>query len=107
MGPTWVLSAPDGPHIDAMNLAIRVPPQYKDAVLQVLAASYLYNGNRCIGKDDLYNEAGRDSNLTMPKHVRFTSRITHTLRILSGLLWPHNKRSLLLTWFNFKHSMNK
>ena len=24
MGPTWVLSAPDGPHIDPMNLAIRV-----------------------------------------------------------------------------------
>ena len=23
MGPTWVLSAPDGPHIGAMNLAIR------------------------------------------------------------------------------------
>ena len=26
MGPTWVLSAPDGPHIGPMNLAIRVPP---------------------------------------------------------------------------------
>ena len=24
MGPTWVLSAPDGPHVDLMNLAIRV-----------------------------------------------------------------------------------
>ena len=24
MGPTWVLSAPDGPHVDPMNLAIRV-----------------------------------------------------------------------------------
>ena len=24
MGPTWVLSAPDGPHIGPMNLAIRV-----------------------------------------------------------------------------------
>ena len=23
MGPTWVLSAPDGPHVGAMNLAIR------------------------------------------------------------------------------------
>ena len=23
MGPTWVLSAPDGPHIGPMNLAIR------------------------------------------------------------------------------------
>ena len=24
MGPTWVLSAPDGPHVGRMNLAIRV-----------------------------------------------------------------------------------
>ena len=24
MGPTWVLSAPDGPHFGPMNLAIRV-----------------------------------------------------------------------------------
>ena len=24
MGPTWVLSAPDGPHVDSMNIAIRV-----------------------------------------------------------------------------------
>ena len=24
MGPTWVLSAPDGPHIGPMNLAIKV-----------------------------------------------------------------------------------
>ena len=23
MGPTWVLSAPEGPHVDPMNLAIR------------------------------------------------------------------------------------
>ena len=26
MGPTWVLSAPDGPHVGPMNLAIRVIP---------------------------------------------------------------------------------
>ena len=25
MGPTWVLSAPDGPHVGPMNLAIRDP----------------------------------------------------------------------------------
>ena len=24
MGPTWVLSAPDGPHFDPLNLAVRV-----------------------------------------------------------------------------------
>ena len=27
MGPTWVLSAPDGPHVGPMNLAIRAPAQ--------------------------------------------------------------------------------
>ena len=27
MGPTWVLSAPDGPHVGPMNLAIRGPCQ--------------------------------------------------------------------------------
>ena len=31
MGPTWVLSAPDGPHVGPMNLAIRVVKQsFKD-----------------------------------------------------------------------------
>ena len=33
MGPTWVLAAPDGPHVGPMNLAIRglivcLPPSY-------------------------------------------------------------------------------
>ena len=26
MGPTWVLFAPDGPHVGPMNLAIRIAP---------------------------------------------------------------------------------
>ena len=30
MGPTWVLSAPDGPHAGPMNLAIRVGIQCLD-----------------------------------------------------------------------------
>ena len=30
MGPTWVLSAPDGPHAGPMNLAIRVLIQWLD-----------------------------------------------------------------------------
>ena len=32
MGPIWVLSAPDGPHVGPMNLAIRV-----DIELDILA----------------------------------------------------------------------
>ena len=30
MGPTWVLSAPDGPHVGPMNLAIRVTNYHLD-----------------------------------------------------------------------------
>ena len=28
MGPTWVLSAPDGPHVGPMSLAIRVVTRF-------------------------------------------------------------------------------
>ena len=35
MGPTWVLSAPGGPHVGPMNLAIRVDPyEYKAMLYQ-------------------------------------------------------------------------
>ena len=30
MGPTWVLSALDGPHVGPMNLAIRELSSYED-----------------------------------------------------------------------------
>ena len=36
MGPTWVLSAPDGPHVDPMTLAIRV-------------AGWIHKCNACMG----------------------------------------------------------
>ena len=29
MGPTWVLSAPDGPHVGPMNRALRLVIQYR------------------------------------------------------------------------------
>ena len=41
MGPTWVLSPPDGPHVGSLNLAIRVCSQ---------AASHQYVS---IGSDDI------------------------------------------------------
>ena len=36
MGPTWVLSAPDGPHVGPMNLAIRDhnPSSAENGILQ-------------------------------------------------------------------------
>ena len=38
MGPTWVLSAPDGPHIGPMNLAIRV--HYSCVSILIMAAYF-------------------------------------------------------------------
>ena len=38
MGPTWVLSAPDGPHVGHMNLAIRV--NYLSKFASQLVQSY-------------------------------------------------------------------
>ena len=40
MGPTWVLSAPDGPHVDPMNLAIRE----LDQVFAMTELSVVSNG---------------------------------------------------------------
>ena len=62
MGPTWVLSAPDGPHVSPMNLAIRVYMlteiyhgagfRYIDTVYHIdivygHSAVYLYVSNFC------------------------------------------------------------
>ena len=33
MGPTWVLSAPEGPHVGRMNLALRVTAVYEQVVV--------------------------------------------------------------------------
>ena len=43
MGPTWVLSAPDGPHDGPMNLAIRVV-----AIRAIFAAVLSAIGNSCV-----------------------------------------------------------
>ena len=32
MGPTWVLSAPDGPHVGPMNLVIRVDNEQSSTI---------------------------------------------------------------------------
>ena len=50
MGPTWVLSVPDGPHVGPMNLAIRGPilllhidTVINDDTLGVLYDIYMYS----------------------------------------------------------------
>ena len=54
MGPTWVLSAPDGPHVDPMSLAIRESMQldvdcqeekYSHNILQQLMINTTYSNN--------------------------------------------------------------
>ena len=41
MGPTWVLSAPDGPHVGPMNLAIRgLLGRHSIATLKQLTLDY-------------------------------------------------------------------
>ena len=39
MGPTWVLSAPDGPHVGPMNLAIRVVSTAVKLILKLIRRS--------------------------------------------------------------------
>ena len=48
MGPTWVLSAPDGPHVGPMNLANRVVPSYpcRGPILQQTIADHAYDYDR-------------------------------------------------------------
>ena len=49
MGPTWILSAPDGPHVGPMNLAIRVQRfnsyfrQFGDEVMRIGLSRSLFN----------------------------------------------------------------
>ena len=49
MGPTWVLSAPDGPHVGPMNLAIRdwyvFKPVILDCLVVFMCSAYLDTAN--------------------------------------------------------------
>ena len=40
MGPTWVLSAPDGPHVGPMNIAIRVVTSVRQVDSRALGQFY-------------------------------------------------------------------
>ena len=44
MGPIWVLSAPDGPHVGPMNLAIRGchSPDFAKCIINMLILSHLH-----------------------------------------------------------------
>ena len=54
MGPTWVLSAPDGPHVGPMNLAIRVPCPHRRAMdILPRKAAEKYHGSTSSWNDDI------------------------------------------------------
>ena len=49
MGPTWVLSAPDGPHVGPMNLAIRgiyLTTRGNDSLLRTCQQCYITNASQ-------------------------------------------------------------
>ena len=41
MDPIWVLSAPDGPHVGPMNLAIRECQQYNKPAMYVIGMLFI------------------------------------------------------------------
>ena len=47
MGPTWVLSAPDGPHVGPMNLAIRDSSDMRDQASWCWIYSFVLTGASC------------------------------------------------------------
>ena len=51
MGPTWVLSAPDGPHVDPMNLDIRGVMQLLLHVLASVICHVEFNCHWGLGMD--------------------------------------------------------
>ena len=48
VGPTWVLSAPDGPHVGPMNLAIRVPALSVTGKVDFLSNVLLLTAKYCL-----------------------------------------------------------
>ena len=63
MGPTWVLSAPDGPHVGHMNLAIRVCMARFIWTPDVAICHMIQHGtdHRCLTKQS--NEASDNASL--------------------------------------------
>ena len=74
MGPTWVLSAPEGPHVGPMNLAIR------DVI------GCLFN--------QIHTVAMADANVVM---------VTETLGVLISLRWEAATEARLTHWGRVKH----
>ena len=86
MGPTWVLSAPDGPHVSPMNLAIRVYSDIHHRGLLSKCKSNLHNTNS--------NELTKRCN--MAPRVGFTnSSLQQNSETRNDILFRHH-------WFKSK-----
>ena len=81
MGPTWVLSAPDGPHIGPMNLAIRE------------VKTYFHNGNPYTGKTSLYWGGPQDMIVT-GVHGRKWHQTHKSNLCITLLMWYTNLTSV-------------
>ena len=92
MGPTWVLSAPGGPHVGLMNLAIL------DIVIREVSANVLVYS--------LFTFQGGINNETVVLAGRNHRRIQLVIT-LPAVIVDHGLGPLLLTWFNFNPSMDK
>ena len=63
MGPTWVLSAPGGPHVVPMNLAIRVPFPITAAALLPPYNKPFHTGLMILGMHIAQNLGAQDATL--------------------------------------------
>ena len=87
MGPTWVLSAPDGPHVGLMNLAIRVGQMHPSDTLPPGATRSFPRTILTI------REAGYKSTLLIHKAVstvRLVFQLSVDKMVLNNKYWSGN-----------------
>ena len=102
MGPTWVLSAPDGPHVGPMNLTIRVGASVSRDCLFLVPCTYRNMSWRLL-KPELHIYIHIYDLTTKIHHwVDFVEwyfgRIDLTLEFVTCIFPLHNKFMLYVYW---------
>ena len=103
LGPTWVLSAPDGPHVGPMNLALRDAMCCMSTVK--LSVMYLWDARSqfkvwITGKSGNFMPSGVTSKPSMScgmfaYHIMVHGGLeSHELPALYGTLWLHCQKTL-------------
>ena len=82
MGPTWVLSARDGPHVGPMNLAIRDGIAYLSTMFLIWWKVVTANQCGTIWKQKCYQTL----------QIMYSSIVICRTRCIKTLLWRHNER---------------